>query len=147
MAINMMATGLMIKHQEKENFIIIMVIIMKGTGSIIKLLVMEFILVQMEISTKESGMMICNVEPEEKAGLMVRFLKGSIKMVWNMEQDITNGVTKVNFWVKLNIINFPVKENIFGPTVTIITGTGGKVIWTVTEFLNTKMEITTKVNL
>ena len=81
MAINMMATGLMIKHQEKENFIIIMVIIMRGTGSIIKLLVMEFILVQMEISTKVSGMMICNVEPEENAGLMVRFLKDSIKMV------------------------------------------------------------------
>ena len=75
--LTMKGIGWMIKLKEKENYIMLMVIYMKGNGKTTWLLDMGLIFIQEEQNMRESGKMISKTVRELKFGQMELVMKES----------------------------------------------------------------------
>ena len=73
---------------------------MKEIGLMIKLMASEFTFISMELSMKEIGETICNMEMEKKLGLMVRFMKENI--LWERNMDMAYIAGTMGLDMKVN---------------------------------------------
>jgi len=78
-------TGEIIKHMEKASFGMQMEMSSMENGRKIKRMVMEYIYMLTEPSTKVTGLMTYNMERGLKCGLMGHSMKGNTKMGRSME--------------------------------------------------------------
>lgn len=82
---NTWANGRKVKLMEKESFSILMETIMRGIGAIIKLVGTVFTFMKMEISMKENGKTMYNMDMEKNDGQTALVIKVRITRVQNME--------------------------------------------------------------
>lgn len=110
----MKATGLTIKHKVRESSGMLMAILSKENGTMIKLTGMEFILTLTEQSMKVTGKMIFNMAMEKKFGQMDQSTKETIKRAKSMEEDSMSGLMAALMMVNGLTIKLKVMVNMFG---------------------------------
>ena len=91
MAHCMKAIGGMIRPMEKEDLSTQMVMFMRGTGCLIKLKDMEYILTWMVPNTKASGRKISSMVKERRHGLMEQCMRVTIFMAKNTAKETLSG--------------------------------------------------------
>lgn len=91
MVVYMKASGHMIRLMERVALSIQMVMFTKENGSMIRLRAMECILIWMGLSTRVTGKKISNMVRVRKPGQMALCTKGIISMVRSMDEVFSNG--------------------------------------------------------
>ena len=127
--LTMKGIGWMIKLKEKENYIMLMVIYMKGNGKTTWLLDMGLIFIQEEQNMRESGKMISKTVRELKFGQRELVMKESTWTEKRLEKEHLNlqmGLsTKANF----TIMRLAGLESISGKTGKYIKVSGSLIRW------------------
>ena len=92
----------------------LMVIFMTDNGKMTKLMDSVNTLILMELSTKDTGLMINNMVKERKSGQMVHSMKVTINLVRKMEEESSCGLIGLHTMVTSSTTIFTVKENTNG---------------------------------
>jgi hypothetical protein len=106
--------GKTIEHMDTDNLCMLMVMFMKETGLMTKLMVLEYIFMLMVPDMKEIGKTIYNMEEERKLGQMDLFMKEIINKEKSMALEYIVGVMDQDTRENGRKIRLRVMEHILG---------------------------------